>query len=166
MEDVLNVYHRPHDPTRPQVCMDECSQQLIGEVRAPLPPRPGDVAKYDCEYERHGTANLFLAIEPLAGQRVVQVTDQRTRHDWAQFIRYLLLTVYPDAAALVLVMDGKSTVCQNAALCKKARCPSLWHCTPVTAKSTGRARASTSVVVFDQRGGSPLQAFVQACNGR
>ena len=109
MEDVLNVYHRPHDPTRPQVCMDECSKQLIGEVRAPLPPRPGDVAKYDCEYERHGTANIFMAIEPLAGQRVVQVTDQRTRHDWAHFIRFLLLTVYPEAAVLVLVMDNLNT---------------------------------------------------------
>jgi hypothetical protein len=59
--------------------MDECSKQLIGEVRVPLPPRPGDVAKYDSEYERRGTANIFMAVEPLAGKRRVQVTDQRTR---------------------------------------------------------------------------------------
>jgi len=109
MEDVLEVYHRPHDPSRPVVCMDECSKQLIAEVREPLPPRPGDVAKYDSEYERRGTANLFLAVEPLAGKRTVQVTDQRTRTDWALFIRFLLLTVYPEAAVIVLVMDNLNT---------------------------------------------------------
>ena len=109
MEDVLEVYHRPRDPDRPLVCMDECSKQLTGEVRAPLPPRPGDVAKYDSEYEPHGTANIFLAVEPLAGQRTVQVTDQRTRTDWAHFIRFLLLTVYPEAALIVLVMDNLNT---------------------------------------------------------
>src|SRR5580704_12766930 len=109
MEDVLEVYHRPHDPSRPLVCMDECSKQLIAEVRDPLPPRPGAVAKYDSEYERRGTANVFMAVEPLAGKRTVQVTDQRTRRDWALFIRYLLLTVYPEAALLVLVMDNLNT---------------------------------------------------------
>ena len=109
MEDVLEVYHRPHDPSRPLVCMDECSKQLIAEVRDPLPPRPGAVAKYDSEYERRGTANVFMAVEPLAGRRTVQVTDQRTRTDWALFIRYLLLTVYPEAAVLVLVMDNLNT---------------------------------------------------------
>ncbi len=109
MEDVLEVYHRPHDPSRPQVCMDECNKQLIAEVRDPLPPRPGTVAKQDSEYERRGTANVFMAVEPLAGKRTVQVTDQRTRTDWAMFIRYLLLTVYPEAAVLVLVMDNLNT---------------------------------------------------------
>lgn len=109
MEDVLEVYHRPHDPARPVVCMDECSKQLIAEVRDPLPPRPGDVAKYDSEYERRGTANIFMAVEPLAGKRTVQVTDQRTRIDWALFIRHLLLTVYPEVAVVVLVMDNLNT---------------------------------------------------------
>jgi hypothetical protein len=109
MEDVLEVYHRPHDPSRPMVCMDECSKQLIAEVREPLPARPGNVAKYDSEYERRGTANVFMAVEPLAGKRTVQVTDQRTRTDWALFIRFLLLTVYPEAAVLVLVMDNLNT---------------------------------------------------------
>ena len=109
MEDVLEVYHRPHDPSRPMVCMDECSKQLIAEVRTPLPARPGDIAKYDSEYERRGTANVFMAVEPLAGKRTVQVTDQRTRTDWALFIRYLLLSVYPEATALVLVMDNLNT---------------------------------------------------------
>ena len=109
MEDVLEVYHRPHDPSRPMVCMDECSKQLIAEVRDPLPPRPGDVAKYDSEYERRGTANIFMAVEPLAGKRTVQVTDQRTRIDWARFMRDLLRLVYPEAAVLVLVMDNLNT---------------------------------------------------------
>jgi hypothetical protein len=109
MEDVLDVYHRPYDPQRPLVCLDECSKQLIGEVRSPLPPRPGRIAKYDSEYERRGTANLFLAIEPLAGKRTVRVTDRRTRVDWAQFIRFLLLTRYREATVVVLVMDNLNT---------------------------------------------------------
>jgi hypothetical protein len=89
--------------------MDECSKQLIGEVREPLPMRPGQTAKYDSEYVRLGTANVFLAVEPLAGKRTVQVTDRRTRLDWANFIRLLLLTMYPDAAVVVLVMDNLNT---------------------------------------------------------
>ena len=109
MEDVLDVYHRPYDASRPMVCMDECSKQLIGEIREPLPPRPGDVAKYDSEYERRGTANIFMAVEPLGGKRTVQVTDQRKRTDWALFIRYLLLTVYAKATVVVLVMDNLNT---------------------------------------------------------
>src|SRR5437899_1239317 len=106
MEDVLEVSQRPHDPSRPMVCMDECSKQLSAEVRDPLPPRPGDVAKYDSEDERRGTANIFMAVEPLAGKRTVQVTDQRTRSDWARFMRDLRLLVYPEAAVLVPVMDN------------------------------------------------------------
>jgi len=109
MEDVLEVYHRPYDPSRPVVCMDEASKQLIAEVREPLPCQPGSVAKYDSEYERRGTANLFLAVEPLAGKRTVQVTARRTKIDWAKFIQYLLLTMYPEAAIVVLVMDNLNT---------------------------------------------------------
>lgn len=109
MEDVLDVYHRPYDPQRPVVCMDEASKQLIAEVRDPLPTQPGQVAKYDSEYERRGTANLFMAVEPLAGKRTVQVTERRTKIDWAQFAKFLLLTVYPEAAVVVLVMDNLNT---------------------------------------------------------
>jgi hypothetical protein len=109
MEDVLDVYHRPYDPERPVICMDEASKQLIAEVRQPLPAQPGHTAKYDSEYERRGTANVFMAVEPLAGKRTVQVTDRRTKIDWAQFIRYLLVTVYPEAAMVVLVMDNLNT---------------------------------------------------------
>jgi len=109
MEDVLEVYHRPYNAQRPVVCMDECSKQLIGEVRAPLPPKPGHVAKEDSEYERLGTANVFMAVEPLAGQRTTQVTERRTRVDWAGFVQMLLLTVYPLAEKVVLVMDNLNT---------------------------------------------------------
>ena len=109
MEDVLDVYHRPYDPQQPVVCMDECSKQLIGEVREPLPAKPGQVAKYDNEYERRGTANVFMAVEPLMGKRTVRVTDRRTRVDWARFIRLLLLTIYPQAGKVILVMDNLDT---------------------------------------------------------
>ena len=109
MEDVLEVYHRPYDAQRPLVCMDECSKQLIGEVREPLPPKPGHVAKQDSEYERLGTANVFMAVEPLAGKRTTQVTERRTRVDWARFVQMLLLTVYPTVEKVVLVMDNLNT---------------------------------------------------------
>lgn len=109
MEDVLEVYHRPYNAEHPVVCLDECSKQLIGEVRDPLPPKPGHVAKEDSEYERKGTANVFMAVEPLAGQRTTQVTERRTRVDWARFVQLLLVTVYPLAKKVVLVMDNLNT---------------------------------------------------------
>jgi hypothetical protein len=109
MEDVLDVYHRPHDPRRPLVCMDETSKQLIGEIRAPIPARPGGPARHDCEYVRNGTANLFIAFEPLAGWRHVAVTDARTRRDWAWFIKGLVDGRYRDAERVVLVMDQLNT---------------------------------------------------------
>lgn len=109
MEDVLDVYHRPYDADYPVVCMDEASKQLIGEVRTPLPVRPGQVAKYDSEYRREGTASIFLAVEPLAGFRTVRVTERRTRQDWAKFIRHLLDEVYSSAKQVVLVMDNLNT---------------------------------------------------------
>jgi hypothetical protein len=89
--------------------MDECSKQLIGEVREPLPPKPGHVAKQDSEYERKGTANVFMAVEPLAGQRTTQVTERRTRVDWAVFVQMLLTTIYRSAEKVVLVMDNLNT---------------------------------------------------------
>lgn len=109
MEDVLEVYHRRKDPKRPVVCLDETSKQLIGEVRAPLPPEPGVPMRYDCEYVRNGTANLFMAFEPLAGWRHVEVTDGRRRGDWAWFVKDLLDGRYKDAERVVLVMDQLNT---------------------------------------------------------
>lgn len=109
MEDVLEVYHRPLDPKRPMVCLDEASKQLIGEIRAPLPVAPGRPARYDSEYVRHGTANLFVAFEPLAGWREVAVTDTRTRRDWAWFVKGLVDGRYRDVERIVLVMDNLNT---------------------------------------------------------
>jgi DDE superfamily endonuclease len=109
MEDVIEVYHRPYDAARPQVCVDEGGKQLVGDVREPLPVRPGSAAKQDSEYARHGTANLFLAFEPLAGRRVVEVTDRRTAVDFARFLKRLLDEVYPAADRVVLVTDNLNT---------------------------------------------------------
>lgn len=89
MEDVLEVYTRPYDPKRPKVCLDECGKQLVAETRQPLPAEPGQVERYDYEYERCGTANLFMLFEPLAGYRHVKVTERRTAVDFAEVIRDL-----------------------------------------------------------------------------
>jgi len=109
MEDVLEVYTRPYDPTRPVVCLDEISKQLVAEIRSPWPAEPGQPARVDYEYERRGTANLFLVSEPLTGQRHVTVTEQRTAVDFAQEVRTLLEVHYPHAEKVVLVMDNLNT---------------------------------------------------------
>jgi len=111
MEDVLEVYQRPYDAAYPQVCIDELSKQLIGEVRQPLSPEPGQVRREDCEYVRNGTANLFIAFEPLAGWRHVEVTDTRTRKDFACVVKDLVDGRYKDAEKIVLVMDQLNTHC-------------------------------------------------------
>jgi hypothetical protein len=109
MEDVLEVYHRPYDPSRPQVCLDEASKQLVGETVHPLPPEPGQAERFDYEYVRNGTANLFMLSEPLAGWRHVMVTDRRTAKDFAEVLRWLAEEVYPAADRIVLVMDNLNT---------------------------------------------------------
>jgi transposase len=109
MEDVLEVYARPYNVRFPQVCLDEAGKQLIGEVRPPLPAKPGQVERYDCEYVRNGTANLFVAFEPLAGWRRVAVTDTRTRTDFAAFVKSLVDVRYKDAEKVVVVMDNLNT---------------------------------------------------------
>ncbi len=109
MEDVLEVHHRPYDPARPVVGLDEGGKQLVGDVREPLPVRPGKAAKEDYEYERHGTANLFMAFEPLAGRRLVEVTQRRTAVDFARFLKRLLDELYPEAVRVVLVVDNLNT---------------------------------------------------------
>lgn len=109
MEDVLEVYARPYDPRRPVVCVDEGGKQLIGDVRPPLPVRPGQSAKQDSEYVRAGVANLFMAFEPLAGRRHVEVTERKTSVDFARLLRSISDERYPDAEWLVLVCDNLST---------------------------------------------------------
>jgi len=109
MEDVLDVYHRPYDEARPQVCVDETSKQLVGEVVHPLPAAPGQPERFDYEYVRNGTANLFMISEPLAGWRHVMVTERRAAVDFAEVLRWLAEDVYSDADVIVLVMDNLST---------------------------------------------------------
>jgi transposase len=109
MEDVLEVYHRPYDARRPLVCIDEVPVQLVGETRTPLPPQPGRPARYDYEYVRNGTANVFMAFEPLLGWRAAQVTERRTAKDFAEVLRWLAEDVHPDAKRLVLVADNLNT---------------------------------------------------------
>jgi hypothetical protein len=109
MEDVLEVYQRPYDPRRPQVCFDESSKQLVGEVTPSTLPQPGQPAREDYEYVRNGTANLFMLSEPLQGWREIKVTDQRTKLDFAHIIRDLIDKHYPEAAQIVLVMDNLNT---------------------------------------------------------
>lgn len=112
MEDVLDVYTRPYDPRYPQVCFDERPVQLLADVRSPLPAQAsteeheGTPLREDYEYERRGTANLFLWYEPLQSKRHVEVTEQRCRDDWAHCIKDLVDVHYPDAEKIVLVMDN------------------------------------------------------------
>jgi hypothetical protein len=109
MEDVLDVYHRPYDEKRPLVCLDEASKQLIGEVIEPIPAEPGQPERYDYEYTRNGTANLFMVSEPLAGWRAVKVTERRTSVDFAEVVRWLVEEVHEEAEVVVLVMDNLNT---------------------------------------------------------
>ena len=109
MEDVLDVYQRPYDPAHPVVCMDETCKQLVAEVRPPIPAAPGQVERYDVEYERRGVAEVFLFTEPLGSWRRTAVTEHRARVDWAWQIRQLLEVDYPLAETGVLVMDNLNT---------------------------------------------------------
>ncbi len=106
---MLGVSTRPYDPRRPQVCLDETSRQLLGEVTPPVPVAPGRPAREDYEYERRGVCNLFVVCEPLAGWRDVMVSDRRTRIDWAHCVKDLLEVHYPDAEQIVLVHGNLNT---------------------------------------------------------
>lgn len=108
MEQVLDVYRRPYDPQHPVVCMDESPRQLIRETRTPLPAERGRAARYDYEYERCGVASVFLAVEPLKGQRIVQVAERRTRIDWSYFLRDIA-RLWRKADRITLVMDNLNT---------------------------------------------------------
>ena len=109
MEDVIEVYHRAHDPDRPVVCLDETSKQLIVETRMPIPAKPGQPRRVDYEYQRNGTANLFMLFAPLEGWRHVKVTDRHAAIDYAQVLKELSDTHFPQASKIVLVQDNLST---------------------------------------------------------
>ena len=109
MEDVLEVYHRPHDPACPVVCLDETSKQLVAETRVPIAAKPGQVARHDYEYERNGTANLFMMFAPLEGWRHVEVTDRHAAADYARVLKDLSDTHFSKAKKIVLVQDNLNT---------------------------------------------------------
>ena len=108
MEQVLDIYERPYDPSYPVVCFDERPCQLLGDVLMPIPMKPGRVERQDYEYERNGTCVVLMAVEPLAGRRVVTVTERRTKNDYAKFMKALAAS-YPDAAKIILVQDNLNT---------------------------------------------------------
>lgn len=105
----MEVYHLPYDPHYPVVCMDESCKQMIGEVREPIPCKPGQPLRVDDEYVRNGVAEIFMEVEPLAGRRHVRVTERRTRRDWALQIKQMIDERYPDAIKVRLVMDNLNT---------------------------------------------------------
>jgi len=108
MEMVLDVYKRPFDSRYPVVCMDESPKQLIAETRVPIHASPGQPSRYDYEYKRCGTCNIFLASEPLAGKRMVKITERRTKKDWAYFMEEIA-NLYEDAEKITLVLDNLNT---------------------------------------------------------
>ena len=109
MEHVLDVYKRAYDPCNPVVCMDESPKQLIADTRVSIPMKPGQEARIDYEYIRHGMVNVFMANEPLKGLRLVEVTSYKTKKDWAKFIKRIADELYPEADKITLVMDNFKT---------------------------------------------------------
>ncbi len=137
MEDVLDVYTQPHDPEMPLVCLDETSKQLVSETRTPIPMKPGQPERVDYEYERNGTANLFMLFAPLEGWRHVEVTDRRTAVDYAHILKDLSGIHFPDARKICLAQDNLNTHV-NASLyeafppaeARRPVEPFEWHYTP------------------------------------
>ena len=109
MEQVLDVYKCPYDKKFPVVCMDESPKQMIKETKTPIPMKPGSDARVDFEYERCGVANIFIASEPLKGKRYVEVTERKTKVDWAIFIKKIADEWYKNAEKIILVMDNLAT---------------------------------------------------------
>ena len=109
MENILELYALPYDPQIPVVCMDEASRQHIKETRIPIPMSSGSVEKYDFEYERNGVSNVFMCFEALGGTRHVQITDRRTKQDWAYAIKNMVDIYFPEASKIRLVMDNLNT---------------------------------------------------------
>ena len=128
MERVLGVYKRPYDARYPVVCMDETPKQLIAETRTPIQARPGRVARYDYEYRRSGVCSIFLASEPLAGKRIVAVSERRTKRDWALFIEQIAAW-YESAKRITLVMDNLKTHVPGALYeaCPPEKAKALWN---------------------------------------
>ena len=153
MEDVLEVYHRPYDPLRPVVCVDERSKTLHTTPRGCLPPASSSPARQDYEYERHGACNLFLSVEPLAGRRHVSVTQRRTLLDFAEQLRLLSDELYPHASKIVLVtlnlnVHSPAALYERFAPAQARRLASRfeWHWTPEHGSWLNMAEIELSVL--------------------
>ena len=109
MYRLLNLYKKPYDPKSPVICFDEKSKQLLGDSRTPIPMKPGSIKKYDYEYKRNGTCNIFVAVEPKAGKHHIQVTDHRKRQDFAQFMKWLIVKKYKKVKKIKMVLDNLNT---------------------------------------------------------
>lgn len=161
MEDVLEVYQRPHDPDYPVVCVDETSKQLIAETRVPIPARPGQPARHDYEYERNGTANLFMIYAPLEGWRHVEVTDRHTAIDYAKVLKDLSDTRFAKAHKIILMQDNLNThkpaslyEAYSAAEARRLVERFEWHYTPKHGSWLDMAETELSVLsgqCLDQR---------------
>jgi DDE superfamily endonuclease len=153
MEDVLEVYQRPHDPEFPVVCLDETSKQLITETRVPIPAKPGYPARHDYEYERNGTANLFMMFAPLEGWRHVEVTDRHTAVDYARILKELSDKHFPDSRKIALIQDNLNTH-KPASLYEAFPAPEArrlverfeWHYTPKHGSWLDLAESELSVL--------------------
>ena len=115
MYRLLNLYKLPYDPRQPVVCMDEKSKQLLADIRQPITAKPGSPEKYDYEYKRKGTCNIFMAVEPKAGKRFVEITERRTKADFAYFIEQLVAG-FPKTAIVQLVLDNLNTHFESSLL--------------------------------------------------
>ena len=142
MEDVLAVYTRPHDPDRVLVCLDETSKQLIAETRVAIPMKPGRAARVDYEYERNGTANLFMLFAPLEGWRHIKVTDRHTAVDYAHVLKDLADIHFSHKRTIVLVQDNLNIHSKGAHSTRRSRLPrpDAW-----SSDSNGTTRPSTAV---------------------
>ena len=109
MEDILDVYERPYDPTVPVVCLDEKPVAFHGDKREPIEMKPGSCKKIDDQYIRNGTGSIFAVVEPLGGRHHISVREQRTMKDWAEEIKHITDVMYPDAEKIILVMDNLNT---------------------------------------------------------
>lgn len=167
MEDVLEVYHLPYDASRPVVCFDETSKQLLEHTRQPITATPKHPARVDDEYKRCGTANIFLAVEPLTGSVILEATERRGLVDCAMFLRTLADEVYPNASRIVLVCDNLNT--HTAACFYEAFAPEQarrltqrfeFHHTPKHGSWLNVAECQLSVLArqcLDQRVGSLVE---------
>jgi hypothetical protein len=175
MLDVLEVYERPYDPKFPVVCVDEKSKQLLKEVRNWLRMKPGKPKRQDYEYERNGTVNMFVAVEPRGGKRAVRVTKHRRKRDWAFFIRYLVDVVYKDAEKIILVEDNLNTHNEQTLIDvfgektgKRIGSKIEWHFTPEHASWLNQAEIeihSFETQVLKKRIGTfqKMQSEIAAC---